>query len=252
MIHVHDQSRFQMVAGFVFTMLAMLLLSACGTGENGDESESSGETSLATVEDISSDETVEPSNGPPSPSSTDDPPAGSPDVSESPGVNVSSPPITLPTMAPTVPSAAATPAPDGSVTGPPNAGVAADVVVGDGTGGAVSIPDDAADDTEASVDSSPAASPASPVASVASCTVASYPAYSGVDAAQVTTVETSVRAGPGADCDLFGDPIPAGTQVEVLSEPVQREGESTWLAVSIDGAEGWLASDDLEAAGAGQ
>lgn len=252
MIDILAQLKRIRAAGFLLSIMAVVVLSACGTGDNGDDSESIGETSLGTVEDIATGETDEPGTG--SPASADDAPAGTPSAgaSATPGVNVSSPPITLPTMTPTVPPVAVTPATDASVTDQTNAGEAADVVVGDGTGGAVTVPNDAVPDTETSIDASPVGSPASGVSAVPSCTVTTYSAYTGSDITQITTSESALRAGPGSDCDVLGDPVPAGTQVEVLSDPVQREGDdqSTWLAVSIDGNEGWLATDNLEPVGA--
>lgn len=254
MIDIHAQLKRLKAAGIVLTILSVLLLSACGSGDNGDESESIEETSLGTVEDVATIEADGPLVGSPSPVGDDLDGSPASEDSASPGVNVSSPPISLPTMTPTLVPVTATPTVDDSLADSASAEDGADAAVGDGTGGAVPIPGDAQPDTEQSVDASPVASPASTVTSVTSCTVASYPAYTGADVAQVTTVETALLTGPGADCELLGDPIPVGTQVEVLSDPVQREGDdqNTWLAVSLDGSEGWLASDNLSAPGAGQ
>jgi uncharacterized protein YraI len=105
-----------------------------------------------------------------------------------------------------------------------------------------------------SVASRPAGTPAaSPVAAAAetvtSCDVADYPPYSGADPIQVTTSDVNFRAGPGTDCDPIGEPIGAGVSVEVLSDPVRREGdEFVWVAVALDGSQGWLATDFLEPA----
>lgn len=84
---------------------------------------------------------------------------------------------------------------------------------------------------------------------VDSCDVAELPEYTGQDAAQVTTIDVNVRSGPGTDCPAIGEPIPAGVEVQLLSNPVEREGEAfIWVAVNLDGEEGWLATDFLEPA----
>lgn len=248
MIHILPQSKRLKVAGFVLTILAAMMLSACGAG---DDSETVDETSLGTVEDIATGAIDEPTTG--SPASGEDAPGGTPeaDGSATPGVNVSSPPITLPTMTPAVTPEAATPA---SSTDLGDAGETADGVMGDGTGGAVTIPEDVGVDSESSADASPVASPVGAETTVDSCTVTSYPAFTGAEVEQLTMTESALRAGPGTDCDPLSGAVLAGTQVEVLSDPVQREGDdqTTWLAVSIDGNEGWLAANNLEPAGAGQ
>lgn len=251
MTHTHAQFTHWKTFGFVLMTLAVILLGACG---NGDDSESIGETSLGTVEDIPIDDTAEPLTG--SPVSGDEAFAGSPDaaVVASPGVNVSSPPITLPTMTPTVPPTVGTPASDGSASDLANASETEDSVAGDGTGGAVSLPGNAEPDSSETVVASPEASTVSVDSTVDSCSVSVYEAYTGADAVQMTTVDLDLLAGPGSDCDVLDGPIPAGTQIEVLSDPVERTSDDqlTWLAVSIDGAEGWLASENLEPVGSGQ
>lgn len=254
MIYTHAQFTHSKSFGFVLMILAVVLLGACGNGGNGDDSESIGETSIGTVEDIPADETAEPFTG--SPVSGDEAFAGSPDaaVFASPGVNVSSPPIMLPTMTPTEPPSSGTPASDDSASDFTNASGTEDSVAGDGTGGAVSLPGNAEPDASETVAASPEALTVSVVSTVDSCSVSVYAAYTGADAEQMTTSDLDLMAGPGSDCDVLDGPIPAGTQIEVLSDPIERTGDDqlTWLAVSIDGAEGWLASENLEPVGSGQ
>jgi hypothetical protein len=154
-----------------------------------------------------------------------------------PAIVVSAPPVVIPTprpsaATPTVPGALATP-----IVSPGGA------AVGDGTGGPMAV---------AGVVGTPSAA-ATPVTgaavTVTSCDVPEYPPYTGDNPTQLTTSDVNFRAGPGTDCAPIGEPIGAGVPVEVLSDPVVREGEEfTWVAVSLDGEQGWLATDFLEPA----
>jgi hypothetical protein len=114
--------------------------------------------------------------------------------------------------------------------------------MGDGTGGPMAA---------AAPGGTPAAggTPVAGSVTVDSCDVAELPEYTGQDPVQVTITDINIRSGPGTDCDMVGEPVPAGVSVDIISNPVEREGDDfTWVAVSVEGVEGWLATDFLEPA----
>ena len=236
------------IFAIVTIALAVLVLSACGVG--GDDEEPEDPTEPAdVVESTPVAESVVDLTGDSSPADvssaqapTDVPVQGTPadGATPTPAIVVSAPPVAIPTSVPTPP---ATPGPAGATALAETEGD--DVVIGDGTGGAVT----GAEPGQAEPDgATPATQPDAADTTVGSCEVASYPPYTGDDATRLTTIDVNFRAGPGTDCDSIGDPLSAGTVVEVLSSPVTREGDDQflWVAVSIDGSEGWLATEFLE------
>ena len=84
---------------------------------------------------------------------------------------------------------------------------------------------------------------------VDSCSPDAIPPFEGDNPNFVTTVDLNFREGPGEDCDQIGDPLGAGRDVVVLSEPVTREGEDQeWIQVEVDGETGWVAAQFIEPA----
>jgi hypothetical protein len=218
----------------VSTVLVALLLSACGIG--GDDDAATETSEVAEIATTAPDDTTpSPQVLIPSPGAGSTTIGGAPASPETggatptPAIVVSAPPLLIPTVA-------ATPA--GSE--PAVAASAGGAAMGDGTGGPAAVAPE-----------QPMASPAAggETMVVSSCDVASYLPYLGDQPSQVTISDVNFRAGPGTDCDVIGEPIGAGVVVEVLSEPVQREGEDAiWIAVSIDGTQGWLTTEFLEPA----
>jgi hypothetical protein len=214
-----------------------LTLAGCGGGDDGDDG-----TATSAVESTASiEESPTPSvmtSSPVDGASTEiaaeggTPGAATP----TPAIVVSAPPLVIPTPRPS----AATPVGEGAPATPVVA--TASIVTGDGTGGP-------------SADTVPGGTPVAdgtPVAvavTVDSCDVPEFPEYLGQEPAQVTTIDVNFRAGPGTDCETVGQPVPAGVTVEILSNPVDREGDDfTWVAVSLDGEQAWVAIDFLEPA----
>lgn len=76
------------------------------------------------------------------------------------------------------------------------------------------------------------------------------PAFSGDNPNyRVTANGLNFRAGPGTDCDPLGDPLPIDTPVIVVSDPVNREGQTDrWVEVEVDGQDGWVAVQFIEPA----
>lgn len=225
-------------------------LTACGVG-GGDEATEVVVTATSQPAVTEATTGVVSEQSSPESDSTPASDGGTPPVSASPTPEmvVSSPRIAVPTAAPTM----AIPAPQNADASPVASGTpvpAGDTqvdVVGDGTGGAV--PGNVGEGSEADL-GTPQASDGDDATVVSSCDVGFYPPYAGDAAAQVTTSEVNFRSGPGTDCDPIGEPLPAETNVEILSAPVVREGEDgfVWVAVLVDGDEGWLATEFLEPA----
>lgn len=227
-------------------VLVILVLSACGNGNGEDDAateivatvgEDAG-VALATpdavigtpaevIADISApaEEEVDLSEATPD---------GEGDGSPTPAIVVSAPPVVMPTAdAAEVVAAVATPADEG------DPAAESEGVTGDGTSG----PPIGTDDEDV------AESVAADALVVQACEVEEYPPFTGTDASRVTASEVNFRVGPGTDCEALGEPLASGTTVEVLSEPVVRDGEPefSWVAVSVEGTEGWLVTDFLEA-----
>lgn len=235
----------RIVTSISLTVLMMFVLAACGNGD--DEGEGVFDPDAVIEEEVSSPaaEATEPADEEPtSPLAVISPvviDAGTPESaagSPTPDIVVSAPPITVPTMAP---DETATPVQIDDVSPPaPTEEIspADGTIIGDGTGG-VPVADGAA---------TPVAPAEGGLTLVTSCDVESYQEYQGNVAIQPTFTDANLRAGPGFDCELLGESVGPGDTIEILSEPVAREGEddSVWVAVSVDGTEGWLATQLLE------
>lgn len=238
----------------------LAVLSACGTG-GGDNNTNTATVAPDTVEaptdeavvDLTGQATTAPVSSPTDQNLASIGATEPGSASPTPAVVVSAPPIIVPTSVPTqqgTPSAPQTAAsPASAVTAPTatvQAGVGAGSSIGDGTGGA---PAGAPQLEVPAAGGTPGAT--APRATVAtSCDMPSYPAYTGDAAAQVTTSDVNFRSGPGADCEAIGEPLASGVSAQLLSDPVTREGDDQyqWVAVSIDGTDGWLATEYLEPA----
>jgi hypothetical protein len=228
-------------------VLVILVLSACGNG-NGEEDEAT--EVVATIEDDAGVVVASPdvAIGTPVGVPVDTPatveggdgvlaatPDGDVDGSPTPAIVVSAPPVVMPTEDPGADA-------DTIVAATPDVAVAAaerEGVTGDGTSG----PPLQAEDGEI-------AEPATPSEFVVeSCEADEYPPFTGADASRVTAIEVNFRVGPGTDCEAIGEPLASGTTVEILSDAVVRDGEPefSWVAVSVEGTEGWLVTDFLEA-----
>lgn len=242
MDHGMPRTLTRVVRGFLATALVALALAGCGGGDDDEDgtATSAVESTAATVEE-SPTPVVLTESSPTEGERQGTEVAASPGAATpTPAIVVSAPPVIIPTPSP---SEATPVAPD-----PPNAPATpivatASILMGDGTGGPMA---DGA---------SPAGTPlagGTPVAgsvTVDSCEVAELPEYLGSDPQQVTIDAVNFRSGPGTDCPVIGEVIDAGVTVEVLSNPVEREGEDiVWVAVNVDGEEGWLATEFLEPA----
>ena len=245
MDEITHRSLNRIVISISLTVLMMFVLSGCGIGEDDGEedvnptAEIEAEVTSPPVEATAPEDGV--ATSPPAESSPiqidaveAEPGEGSP----TPDIVVSAPPIVVPTM---IPDDIATPVQIDDVSPPAPTDEptpADDTIIGDGTGG-VPVAADAA---------TPVAPAEGDITLVTGCDVGSYQAYQGDVAIQPTFIDTNLRAGPGFDCELVGESVGAGDTIEILSEPVAREGEddSVWVAVSVDGAEGWLATRLLE------
>jgi hypothetical protein len=227
-------------------VLVILVLSACGNGNGEDDAATE---VVATVEEnagvtlATPDAAVgTPANGGADVSPPVEEEAGRPEATPdgavvgtpTPAIVVSAPPVVMPTEDVTedvadADTAVATPADEAESVG----------VRGDGTSGPA-LGTEGGDGAE-------------PLAQdeilVESCEVDEYPPFTGTDATRVTAIEVNFRVGPGTDCEAIGEPLASGTTVEILSDPVVRDGapELSWVAVSVEGTEGWLATDFLEA-----
>jgi hypothetical protein len=229
--------------------LFLAVLSACGTGGSDDNPTEAPETVEAPVEETVTDLTGQATTAEvSSPVEQGVAPAGTPEQQEAsptPGVVVSAPPIVVPTQTgtPSVPLTSASPvASSGAApTATAEAGAGAGSSIGDGTGGAGPAAQQGAGTPGTTTEAGAVAT---------SCDMPDYPPYIGDAPSQVTTSDVNFRSGPGADCDALGEPLAAGVSVQVLSDPVTREGDDQyqWVAVSIDGTEGWLATEFLEPA----
>lgn len=233
--------------GLVWIILAALVLSACTIGDDDEDPEATETSSSPDVITPAGDEAgaATPLIGGATPAAP-----GATAASSTPGVVVSAPPVDVPGGTP----ASADPV----IASPSSSQVETDAdaqvdpasgISGDGTGGAGAdaVPEGATE-PPGEADAPPQTTPDVSVAS--SCDVTSYPPFTGESAEQVTTAEVNFRTGPGSDCEVIGEPIAAGITVQVLSDPVQREGDDlfAWVAVSVDGVEGWLATEFLLAA----
>lgn len=255
MIHWNDRRTSRIFFGLASTIVAVLVLSAC-VGVREDEPEPTDPASSLDVPTEAARDSTGTSLSSPSPPSstpvmTEGTAVGTPQSgggSPTPEIVVAAPPIAVPTSTPV----AAAPASGLEGEAPVDSAISSDVTIGDGTGGTGAISSESSGEADEPDGGTPVASDVSDVATVTSCDIASYPPYSGDAPQQVTTVEVNFRAGPGSDCALIADPIAPGITVQVLSDPVQREGDDVfqWVAVSIDGAGGWLATEFLEPAGA--
>ena len=226
------------VRGVLAISLVALALAGCGGGGDEDDgtATSAVESTAATVGESPTPAVVTQS------SPTEDETQGTA-VAASPGaatptpaIVVSAPPVTIPTPRPSEASPVAANVPATPVV------ATASILTGDGTGGPMA-------DTGVPV-GTPAAggTPVAGSVTVDSCDVAELPEYTGSNAEQVTTGVVNFRSGPGTECPVISE-LDAGVPVEVLSNPVEQAGEDiVWVAVSVDGEEGWLAIDFLEPA----
>ncbi len=85
--------------------------------------------------------------------------------------------------------------------------------------------------------------------SVNSCKPGTVIPMPGAPVTYVTLYELNFRAGPGADCAKANEvPISGNTEVQVMSWPVTREGDSenVWIQVKVDNQTGWVVIDGLE------
>ena len=223
--------------------LVMLVLSACTVGgddEDGDATEESTETVVAAEistpsGDVNSEEGADSTPVVDSTPTTAATVVATPDpggASPTPEIVVSAPPVTVPAATESNVPTQASPEADASSL----VGVLDEVV----TGG---------DETTDFAASTPAPDTTAAETTVTSCEDVAPPLEGGT-ALYVTTSDVNFRNGPGTDCDPIGEPLGQGASVEVLSEPVTREGEDEflWVAVSVDGTEGWLATEFLEPA----
>lgn len=227
----------RVVRGVLATSLVAVALAGCGGGDDGDDgTATSAVESTAAVEE-SPTPSVMTESSPVDGVATEATGAATPGgATPTPAIVVSAPPVMIPTPRPSD----ATPVGAGAPATPVVA--TASVTMGDGTGGPMAA---------AAPDGTPAAggTPVAGSVTVDSCDVAELPEYTGQDPVQVTTTDVNIRSGPGTDCDVVGEPVPAGVSVELLGNPVEREGDDfIWVAVSLDGVEGWLATDFLEPA----
>lgn len=226
-----------------------VLLAACG----GDSDDAADETATEVIEDAQG--TV--ASGSPAAEEQPDVPSGTPVVASSPVAEtdmstigtpepvVGTPAILVPTTDVGVATFAT---PDAEVPvagGTPDAAEDPGVAGSDGTGGEPPA-DDATDeggDAGALTDSLVGVLGTT----VDGCEVASFPPYSGDTPEQVTTIEVNFRSGPGADCEALSDPVADGVAVLVRSDPVTRSGdtENQWIAVTIDGVDGWIVAEGL-------
>lgn len=240
------------------TVLA-IFLAGCGVGSSDDETQdaptevSQSETTAEATQDptdLTSDAgtprvTSSSSSSSPESDELDGSPtseAGSP----TPDVVVSAPRIVVPTAEPS----AATPAPSvGS--GTPSAETdqsRSGESVGDGTGGATGDSDLPGEDVDPGT---PIPNDSESATTVSGCEVGFYSPYKGQSPEQVTISEVNFRSGPGTDCDVIGEPLPPDTSVQVLSDAIVRDDQDAvvWVAVSVDGTDGWMAAEFLEPAG---
>lgn len=236
-----DQRRLQPLTraarGAIATAMVVLVLAGCGGGDDNGTATSEVESTAAVTAESPTPEMVTETS--PVGDATEAAEAGATPgaATPTPAIVVSAPPVVIPTprasdATPVVPGAPATPVV-----------ATASSETGDGTGGPMSAASEAGGTPGA------VATPAGVAELVDSCDVPQLPPYTGSDPVQVTVIDVNFRAGPGTDCDPVGEAIPAGVSVEVLSDPVDREGDDfTWIAVSLDGEEGWLATDFLEPA----
>jgi hypothetical protein len=230
-------------AGALSIVMAVMVLAGCGIGgDNGDETATAAvETSVSSAPNVANTPSVQvETESSPVLGATESEAGATPGAATpTPAIVVSAPPVVMPTAPPTE---AATPTAPGAIATPVPA--AGGVAVGDGTGGPGAIP------AEAATPAGEAATPEVAAAlTVTNCDAVDYPPYSGDSPTQITTADVNFREGPGSDCTAIGEPIGAGVAVEVLSDPVEREGDDfVWVAVSLDGQEGWLATEFLEPA----
>ena len=220
--------------GAIAMAMVALLLAGCGGGD--DDSTATSEVE-AIAEESPTPEVLTESSPARDATEVTEPGASPGAATPTPAIVVSAPPVVIPTPR----ASDATPVGPGAPATPVVANASS--AIGDGTGGPMSV--------AGAPNGTPAAG-GTPVAAseiVDSCDVAQLPPYTGSDPVQVTTSGVNFRAGPGTDCDSIGEAIPAGVSVEVLSDPVQREGDDfAWVAVNLDGEEGWLVTDFLEPA----
>lgn len=242
-----QRSMWRAILSICSLALAALVLSACTVGGDDDEGDATEEATETVVAEIST-----PTSNPGADQLAD----STPDVADStpmvdlstgasPAIASGSPTPEIVVAAPTVPVpdnasvqdvAQASPEADaGSLVG-----VLDEVVTGGG--GEQPTTDFGA--------STPVAGPTEAETTVTSCDDVAPPLEDG-PASYVTTSDVNFRNGPGTDCDpIFDEPLGEGAIVEVLSEPVVREGddEYLWVAVSVDGTEGWIATEFIEPA----
>jgi hypothetical protein len=219
--------------------LVALALAGCGGGDDGGDgtSTSAVESTAASIDESPTPAVLTQSSPVNSTTAATEQSATPGAATPTPAIVVSAPPVVIPTPRP----AEATPVASGA-SAPPVISTAS-VSVGDGTGGPMTAVSAASGTPVA------AATPVGAAETVASCDVADYPPYTGDQPVQMTTIDVNFRAGPGTDCPAIGEPIGAGVAVDVLSDPVRREGDDfVWVAVSLDGEQGWLATDFLEPA----
>ncbi len=240
MDHGMPRSLTRAVRGALATALVALALAGCGGGGDDDDGTATTavESTAATVEESPTPAVITQSSPAEGATQGTEVAASPGAATPTPAIVVSAPPVVIPTprpseATPVAPSVPATPVV-----------ATASILTGDGTGGPMT------DDTQ-QPGGTPVAggTPEASIVTVDSCDVPELPEYTGADAEQVTTGVVNFRSGPGVDCDVLSEVV-AGVPVEVLSNPVAREGEDiVWVAVSIDGEEGWLASDFVEPAG---
>lgn len=238
-----QRSLWRTIVSICSLALVLLVLSACTVGGDDDEGDATEEPTetVAAAEISTPSSNVDPEGTADSTPSVGTTPAGAstvvatPDAggaSPTPEIVVSAPPVTVPAEVDTDVPAQASPQPDATSL----VGVLDQVV----TGG---------DETTDFQESTPVLDTTGVETTVTSCEGTAPPLEGGTET-YVTTSDVNFRNGPGTDCESIGEPLGEGAVVEVLSEPVIREGddEYLWVAVSIDGTEGWLATEFLEPA----
>lgn len=228
--------------------LIVLVLSACTVGGDDDDSdatEEATETVVAaeistpasnnTIDDPSNDSTPIADSTPTQASgviATPDAGGGSP----TPEIVVSAPPVSVPDEE----------GDDASAQASPEAGTDTSSLIG----ALQSVVGDDETDTTEFESSTPVAVATGAETTVTSCDDVA-PALEGGTETWITNSDVNFRDGPGTDCDpILAEPLGEGAVVEVLSEPVVREGddENLWVAVSVDGTDGWLATEFIDPA----
>jgi hypothetical protein len=252
---------------FRATMIALmtvlcLLVTACGGGDAGEDTNDTDEPSSARptvqasgTDDSDADESTPQDNGSLNPPANID--LSSPGAPETPMEADDAGPSPVPGNATPVDSAVPVPGLIASTPGVDATPAAEQPPTGDGTTGAPP-PEQAGSSigTPAGGEATPDVGPGTAVAGgeplvVDSCDVEDVPVFTGATSTYRVNSELNFRAGPGTDCELIGqEPLGVSTLVEVIGGPVVREGEDgiQWVQVRIGEETGWVAVEFLDAA----